>query len=71
MQCSICKADLVTEQDQKRGICFACHVKGVTFNFVGAQYGKSNWNSSTIKETQKMYEAMPNVEKVSSRKELI
>jgi len=71
MHCSICEADLVTEQDQKRGICFACHVKGVTFSFVGAQYGKKNWNTSTIRETQKMYESMPGVEKVSTRKELI
>ena len=71
MQCNSCSKEINTENDLKRKICFACHVKGITFNFVGAQYGKSNWNTTTIKETQKMYEAMPNVEKVSSRKELI
>ncbi len=71
MKCSSCGAELVTENDRKRGVCFKCHVKGITFSFVGAQYGKSNWNTTTIKETQDMYANMPNVEKVSTRKELI
>jgi hypothetical protein len=71
MECSLCKTDLKTEQDQKRKICFACHVKGIAFTFTGAQYGQKVWNTSTIKEAQKMYENMPGVEKVSSRKELI
>lgn len=71
MQCNSCNSDLATEQDQKRGVCFKCHLKGIRFNFVGAQYGKSNWNTKTIKETQDMYANMPNVEKVSTRKELI
>lgn len=71
MQCSICGADLVTEQDQKRGICFRCHVKGIKFGFRSVEYGQKAWNNSTIRETQKMYESMPGVEKVSSRKELI
>jgi len=59
------------ENDIKRGICFSCHIKGIKFGFRGASYGKSTWNDTTIRETQRMYEAMPNVEKVSSRKELI
>jgi anaerobic ribonucleoside-triphosphate reductase len=71
MHCNLCGAELKTEEDQKRGICFRCHVKGVSFGFRSTGYGRSNWNESTIKETQKMYESMPNVEKVSTRKELI
>ncbi len=71
MQCNNCSREINTENDLKRSICFACHVKGITFTFTGAQYGKENWNTSTIKEAQKMYENMPGVEKVSSRKELI
>lgn len=70
-KCSKCGVELVTDTDLRRNICFKCHLKGITFSFVGAQYGKSNWNTSTIKETQDMYSQMPNVEKVSTRKELI
>ena len=71
MKCSNCGAELTTEQDQKRGICFKCHVKGIRFGFRAVEYGQKAWNNSTIRETQRMYEAMPNVEKVSTRKELI
>ena len=71
MKCSNCGAELKTEQDQKRGICFKCHVKGIKFGFRAVEYGQKAWNNSTIRETQKMYEAMPGVEKVSTRKELI
>lgn len=71
MQCSLCRAELKTENDQKRGICFKCHVKGIKFGFRGVEYGQSNWNNSTIRETQKYYESMPGVEKVPARKELI
>jgi len=71
MKCSNCGAELKTEQDQKRGICFKCHVKGIRFGFRAVEYGQKAWNNSTIRETQRMYEAMPNVEKVSTRKELI
>lgn len=71
MQCNNCLKELKTENDQKRGICFGCHVKGIKFGFRSVEYGQKAWNNSTIRETQKMYESMPNVEKVSSRKELI
>jgi anaerobic ribonucleoside-triphosphate reductase len=71
MKCSNCGAELKTEQDKKRGICFKCHVSEVKFGFKSTGYGRSNWNESTIRETQRMYEAMPNVEKISTRKELI
>ena len=71
MKCSNCGAELKTEQDQKRGICFKCHVKGIKFGFRAVEYGQKAWNNSTIRETQRMYEAMPGVEKVSTRKELI
>ncbi len=71
MQCSGCQKMLTTKNDHKRKLCFGCHVKGITFTFTGAQYGRSNWNTTTIKETQDMYANMPNVEKISSRKELI
>jgi hypothetical protein len=71
MQCSNCQSNLKTENDENRGICFKCHVKGIRFGFRGVEYGQSAWNNSTIRETQKMYEAMPGVEKVSARKELI
>lgn len=71
MQCSLCGAELKTENDQKRGICFRCHVKGIKFGFRSVEYGQKAWNNSTIRETQKMYESMPGVEKVPARKELI
>ena len=71
MHCSTCSKQISEENDVKRGICFSCHVKGIKFGFRGVGYGKSSWNDSTIRETQRMYEAMPGVEKVSSRKELI
>jgi hypothetical protein len=71
MQCTNCSKELKSENDLKREICFACHVKGIRFGFVGVEYGQSSWNNSTIKETQDMYAKMPNVEKISTRKELI
>ena len=71
MICDQCNNGLVTENDKKRGICFKCHVKGIKFGFRSTGYGQSNWNQSTIRETQRMYEAMPGVEKISTRKELI
>ena len=71
MEYCVCKKELKSENDLKRGHCFGCHVKGIRFNFVGAAYGQSSWNDSTIRETQARYEAMPGVEKVSTRKELI
>ncbi len=71
MHCLDCSKEISEENDIKRGICFSCHIKGIKFGFRGASYGKSTWNDTTIRETQRMYEAMPNVEKVSSRKELI
>ena len=71
MHCSNCSREIFAENDVKRGICFRCHVKGIKFGFRGVEYGQSSWNNSTIRETQKMYEAMPGVEKVPARKELI
>ena len=71
MNCSVCGAELKTDNDKKREICFRCHVKGIKFGFRAVEYGQSNWNNSTIRETQKMYESMPGVEKVPARKELI
>jgi hypothetical protein len=71
MKCSICGAELKTEQDKKRGICFRCHIKGIKFGFRAVEYGQKAWNNSTIRETQRMYEAIPGVEKMSTRKELI
>ena len=71
MKCLNCGAELKTEQDQKRGICFKCHVKGIRFGFRAVEYGQKAWNNSTIRETQRMYESMPGVEKVPARKELI
>lgn len=71
MNCDLCDNTLATENDENRGICFRCHVKGIKFGFRSTGYGQSNWNESTIRETQRMYESMPNVEKISTRKELI
>jgi len=71
MHCNTCSNNLKTENDHKRGICFRCHVKGIKFGFRAVEYGQKAWNNSTIRETQKMYENMPGVEKVSTRKELI
>lgn len=71
MNCQLCGADLISAEDISRGICFKCHVKGISFGFRSTGYGRSNWNESTIRETQKYYESMPGVEKVSTRKELI
>jgi hypothetical protein len=71
VNCSICGAELKTEQDKKRGICFKCHIKEIKFGFRAVEYGQKAWNNSTIRETQRMYEAIPGVEKMSTRKELI
>jgi len=70
-KCNTCDVELSTDNDLKRNICFKCHVKGIKFGFRGVEYGQKSWNNSTIRETQRMYESMPNVEKVSTRKELI
>ena len=71
MSCINCSAGLATENDKARGICFKCHIKGIRFGFTSVGYGRKSWNDSTIRETQRMYESMPNVEKISARKELI
>lgn len=76
MNCSLCGAELKSEEDKKRGICFRCHVKGIRFGFRSTGYGQSNWNESTIRETQKYYEESDafkqgKITKVSTRKELI
>jgi len=46
-------------------------VKGIGFTFKGVAYGRDAWNTSTIRETQRMYESMPGIEKVPQRAELI
>jgi len=71
MKCQSCNHPIESDNDIKRELCFKCHVKGIRFGFVGVGYGQSTWNDSTIRETQQMYEAMPGVEKISTRKELI
>ena len=71
MNCDLCDRQLATENDERRGICFKCHVSGIRFGFRGVEYGQKAWNNSTIRETQKMYESMPGVEKIPARKELI
>jgi hypothetical protein len=71
MKCQFCNRPIESDNDIKRELCFKCHVKGIRFNFVGVGYGQSTWNDSTIRETQQMYEAMPGVEKISTRQELI
>jgi len=71
MQCNDCSDNLKTQNDEKRGICFKCHVKGIKFGFKSVEYGQKAWNNSTIRETQRMYESMPGVEKVPARAELI
>lgn len=80
MHCPSCERQIdpnvVTENDRRRGTCFACHVKGVSFGFRGVSYGQSNWNMSTVRETQKSYEESDafkqgKITKVSTRKELI
>lgn len=77
MECDLCGLNpLKTENDQKRGICFKCHVSGIKFGFRSTGYGRSNWNESTIRETQKYYEESDafkqgKIAKVPARKELI
>ena len=80
MHCPSCERQidpkLVTENDIRRGHCFRCHVKGVTFGFKGVAYGRSNWNGATVREVQKSYEESDafkqgRITKVSARKELI
>lgn len=80
MYCPSCQRtidpNLVTENDRKRGSCFGCHVKGVSFGFKGAAMGRSNWNGPTVREVQKSYEESDlmkqgKIEKVPARKELI
>lgn len=71
MECQSCNRPIQSDNDIKRELCFKCHVKGISFGFVSVGYGQSAWNDSTIRETQRMYEAMPGVEKIPTRKELI
>ncbi len=76
MHCSSCDNTIESENDTKRGICFSCHVKGIRFGFRATGYGRSNWNSATVREVQKSYEDTPafksgKISKVPARKELI
>ncbi len=70
-KCTDCSRELKTEGDFKYLSCFKCRIKGVKFGFVSVEYGQKGWNNSTVRETQKKYEAMPGVEKVPARAELI
>jgi hypothetical protein len=76
MNCDLCDNTLATENDENRGICFRCHVKGIKFGFRSTGYGQSNWNESTIREVQRSYEESDafkqgKIEKIPARKELI
>lgn len=46
MHCLSCQREIdpnvVTENDRKRGSCFACHVKGIKFGFRGVGYGRQS-----------------------------
>lgn len=78
MHCPSCQREIdpnmVTENDRRRGSCFACHVKGIKFGFRGVSYGRQSWNESTLKEVHASHEKglrEGKIEKVSARKELI
>ena len=78
MHCPSCQRDIdpkvVTENDLRRGTCFACHLKGVSFGFRGVSYGRSSWNDTTLREVHSSHEKglrEGKIEKVSARKELI
>jgi hypothetical protein len=68
-----CGREIQTENDIKRGVCFACHIKGVRLGFT---YGKKVFHGPTEREQQRFYEDSKafkegRIEKVPSRAELI
>lgn len=72
MNCT-CGRHLESENDLKRGYCFACHVKTVRLGFT---YGKENFHGPTIREQQRYYEDSDafkkgEITKVPDRAELI
>lgn len=76
MNCTSCNKDLDTDNDQKRELCFSCHVKSIRFGFVSVSHGRSSFHDSTIRETQRFYEDSPafkegRISKVPARQELI
>jgi hypothetical protein len=73
MHCSSCNRQIDSENDRRRGICFACHVKTIRLGF---RHGKDNWNGPTEREIQRSYEESDafkqgKIEKVPARAELI
>jgi len=52
MQCETCEKPIDSENDLKRGLCFACHLGGLRFGF-GPQFK----NPMTIREQQRQMES--------------
>lgn len=72
MNC-ICQNPITSENDLKRGLCFACHLKGVRLGFSN---GREEFSGPTIRERQRYYEDSPafkegRITKVPARAELI
>jgi hypothetical protein len=71
METCACGKSIVSETDLKRGLCFACHVKGLKF-----VTPKAFKNQQTIRERQREIEETPafkagKIEKIPARAELI
>jgi hypothetical protein len=69
----ICGNSITSENDLKRGLCFACHLKGVRLGF---SHGREVFSGPTIREQQRYYEDSPafkagKIEKIPARAELI
>jgi len=74
MDICACGKQIKTEEDTRRGCCFACHVKGIRFGFSGGREAFSS--GPTIREQQRYYEdsdafKQGKIEKVPARAELI
>lgn len=68
-----CGNQLASENDIKRGTCFACHVRTVR---LGYTYGKEDFHGPTVRERQRVYEDSQafkegKISKVPARAELI
>jgi hypothetical protein len=66
-----CKRLIESENDLKRGLCFACHIKGIRIGMT-SQFK----NTETIREQQRYYEdsnafKQGKITKVPDRAELI
>ncbi len=73
MHCSSCNRVIDSENDLRRGVCFACHVKTIRLGF---RHGLETWRGPTVREIQRSYEESDafkqgKIEKVPARKELI